>query len=242
MPLNFEQLGALLEARQILNEAGILESNESINEPDILHLWNILDSHLPAGSHPLIQLSQYSPALAVPFTEEEMACGGNQVNWKTTVHVIVEHPAGAVIEFPQTDLNSPFVNPTENIQYSLGDSHGGHANIMCRLLYDTEYQAPVSCYHLKTSCCCIKYCSFNHDSQAEFREHSDIPQSSLLPSSGRSDTAGEHGCPCPAEVEHGNHSNTPAHLGTFKEEEVFSQYFEEEPEGSGDFYEGFQDL
>ncbi|KAF8580241.1 hypothetical protein K439DRAFT_1357540 [Ramaria rubella] len=167
MPLNFEQLGALLEARQILDEAGILESNESVNdEPDILCLQNILDSHLPAGSHPLIQLSQYSPALAVLFTEEEIACGRNRVNQKTTVHAIIEHPAGAVVEFPQTgtqngeaiahcfciDLNSPFVNPMENIQYSLGDSHGGHANVMCHLLRDTESQEPVSCYQLKTSC------------------------------------------------------------------------------------------
>ncbi|KAF8575835.1 hypothetical protein K439DRAFT_1623295 [Ramaria rubella] len=141
MPLNVKQMGALLQARQILDDAGILEPTGSVSDnPKVTHLRNILDSHLPVISHPLVNLSKYSPALASPFSEQDIQASGNQVTHQQRAHAIVEHSAGAIVVFPQSgsypgetiahqfsvDINQYFVNPKENIQYSLGDSHGGN--------------------------------------------------------------------------------------------------------------------
>ncbi|KAF8587966.1 hypothetical protein K439DRAFT_1280687, partial [Ramaria rubella] len=105
----------------------------------LIRIQNILDSHLTPVSNPLIQNSQYTPSLAAPFTAKEISAGRNQMTQQGYVQGIIEHPAGAIIEFPQTgskdgkaiahrfsvDLKLVFINPKDNIQYSLGDNHGG---------------------------------------------------------------------------------------------------------------------
>ncbi|KAF8587723.1 hypothetical protein K439DRAFT_1614149 [Ramaria rubella] len=167
MPLTFNQLGALLKVREILHDAGILQSKGSLSDnSDSLQLHNVLNSHLPMVSHPLLEQCQYSPPMATPFTEEEIQNGQNRTTQQGYAHALVEHPAGAVIEYPQTgslageaiahrfavNLNQTFVNPKDNVQYSLGDSHGGHTNFTCHLLHDTGTQEAVPCYQLKISC------------------------------------------------------------------------------------------
>ncbi|KAG1765741.1 hypothetical protein EV702DRAFT_919554, partial [Suillus placidus] len=73
----------------------------------------------------------------------------------TTVNAIVEHPCGAIVEYPETgsvmgqavahifpisvNCNThEFDNPKASFQYSLGDGHGGRKNVLCHLLRDSK--------------------------------------------------------------------------------------------------------
>jgi hypothetical protein len=46
------------------------------------------------------------------------------------------------------------VHPKDNIQYALGDRHGGHANVKCYLLTSHTGESPVLSYQTKLSCMC----------------------------------------------------------------------------------------
>lgn len=115
---------------------------------------------------------------------------------------IVNHPPGAIVEYPQTGSfdgqavahvfpvdPTTFVNPKASFQYSLGDSHGGRPGVMCNLLRD-DAGNPVICNRLKTSCksntihhvvmpiislgCGLKVCSARlHDAQIPAHSYTD---------------------------------------------------------------------
>ncbi|KAF8591187.1 hypothetical protein K439DRAFT_1611498 [Ramaria rubella] len=250
MPLNVDQMGALLQARQIVDDAGILDLTGSVSDnPKVAHLRNILDSHLPAISHPLVDLSKYSPALASPFSEQDIQASGNRVTWQKRAHVIVMHPAGAVVGFPQSgsypretiahrfsvDINQYFVNPKENIQYLLGDGNGGHANVTCYLLCDSEIQKPVSCYQLKTTCWGIKHCSFNGETHLGKCLNITLAP---LPSSATSHASGEHGCLFEANTDTSGPSELETHTTTSEYEDMSREFFERDTQPSWDLYEG----
>ncbi|KAF8592569.1 hypothetical protein K439DRAFT_1324584 [Ramaria rubella] len=253
MPLSVAQLAALQQARKVLHDAGLLESNNAVSDNDqLIRIQNILDSHLTPVSNPLIQKSQYTPSLAALFTVEEISAGRNQTTRQGYVQGIIEHPAGAIVEFPQTgskdgkaiahhfsiDLKSFFVNPKDNIQYSLGDNHGSHANVTCHLLHDPETQSPVLCHQLKNSCRCIKHCSFNgHEglgltldvpqgSSPSDPATADAPQEVFLKTLTFYCALREHGCPFEAEVS--SCANKECSPRSHKDHETMGDYFEAE--------------
>ncbi|KAF9234897.1 hypothetical protein BU15DRAFT_52007 [Melanogaster broomeanus] len=109
---------------------------------------------------------RYEPPVAHKFTDNEINQRLNKVNRQTYVDAIIEHPPGAVVEYPQTgevtgasiahifnvDSDpSRFIHPKSNFQYSLGDGHGGRDNVVCRLL-TSKSGSSVLCYKLRTSC------------------------------------------------------------------------------------------
>jgi len=52
-----------------------------------------------AGAH-------YTPPPAWPFTVEDHMKGQHHVTHKTSAHAIVEHPIGAIVEYPQTGCHA----------------------------------------------------------------------------------------------------------------------------------------
>ncbi|KAG1788472.1 uncharacterized protein HD556DRAFT_1245206, partial [Suillus plorans] len=93
---------------------------------------------------------------------------------KSVAHAFVEHPLGAIVEYPQTgdapDQSIAHIfnidpttfhssqHPKANFQYSLGNVHGSRDVSKCLMLRDGQGQ-PVSCSNLKTSCKWLKICS-----------------------------------------------------------------------------------
>ncbi|KIK33430.1 hypothetical protein CY34DRAFT_99623 [Suillus luteus UH-Slu-Lm8-n1] len=118
--------------------------------------------------------ARYIPPPARPFTAEDLTQGRHRVTRKTSAHAIVEHPIGAIVEYPQTGHHvgesiahifhvdpssfTPSLHPKSSFQYSLGDGHGGQIIGQCLMLRDTSRQ-PVSCTKLRTSCKGLKICS-----------------------------------------------------------------------------------
>ncbi|KAF8584865.1 hypothetical protein K439DRAFT_1616360 [Ramaria rubella] len=117
---------------------------------------------------------------------------------------------------------SSFVNPKDNIQYSLGDVHGHQARCQNTKLVD--------CLQITLSCCCLKYCSFN------------VPKLTTLPQKSHHDSPGrevflktlafycvitKHGCPFS--------SRFPQNLDEESEEDL-------ESESDGDDYELLLDI
>ncbi|KAG2137941.1 hypothetical protein DEU56DRAFT_736613 [Suillus clintonianus] len=118
--------------------------------------------------------ARYIPPAAQLFTAEDRTQGRHRVTRKTSAHAIVEHPIGAIVEYPQTGhradesvahvfhvdpssfTSSP--HPKSSFQYSLGDGHGGRTIGQCLMLRDAEGR-PLSCTKLKTSCKGLKICS-----------------------------------------------------------------------------------
>ncbi|KAG1841105.1 hypothetical protein DFJ58DRAFT_732557 [Suillus subalutaceus] len=128
-----------------------------------------------AGTH-------YTPPPVRPFTAEDHMQGWHCVTHKTSAHAIVEHPIGAIVEYPQTgrhadesiahifhidpSMFTSTLHPKSSFQYSLGDGHGGQIIGKCLMLRDAGGQ-PVSCAKLRTSCKGLKICSgHQHDISA----------------------------------------------------------------------------
>jgi len=101
-----------------------------------------------AGAH-------YTPPPAQPFTVEDHMKEWHHVTCKTSAHAIVEHPIGAIVEYPQTGRHadesiahifhiepSTFtstLHPKSSFQYSLLDGglaalHHGHQEITSQVL------------------------------------------------------------------------------------------------------------
>src|SRR5882672_6906832 len=171
MPLSIEQLGALHQAREILYAAGLLQDVDlhTGSESALHQLQWILDMHLSPDPHPVIKASQYVAPLVTMYTPDEIAAGANHVTWKSYVHGLVEHPFGAIIEYPQTgsDMHEAISHrfcvkpaqdrdsisdPKDYIQYSLGAKKGCHKDVKCALLCDIETWEPVPCFQVKMSC------------------------------------------------------------------------------------------
>ncbi|KAG1825588.1 uncharacterized protein BJ212DRAFT_1474984 [Suillus subaureus] len=116
----------------------------------------------------------YNPPAAQPFIPDDWLHKCHHFTRKSTAHASIEHPLGAIVEYPQTgdapdqsiahifNINpSTFhssQHPKANFQYSLGDVHGGCDVSKCLMLRDGQGQ-PVSCSNLKTYCKGLKICS-----------------------------------------------------------------------------------
>lgn len=175
MNLSTSQLEAILEAKAILEKAGlsptaVLTPETSVNTPHHSSSSPYKLSSLDSPSRTyctaslLVQASRYDAPLAIPFSEEECRDECNRINRKTQLVALVEHPLGAIVEYPQTGSKAKesvghrftidpdnFVHPKGSFQYSLGDNHGGRSNVFCKLLVDDRGQL-VSCKNLQTSC------------------------------------------------------------------------------------------
>ncbi|KAF8580567.1 hypothetical protein K439DRAFT_1619680 [Ramaria rubella] len=205
MPFSIDQLGAL--AKEILEAAGLLGDSDISETSQFKDMINMLDTHLGSASHPSL-IFKTGPSTAVPFTSQHILSGANWVTRQSYVQTIIEHPIGMKMgkgiahHFLMNPKVSRFVNPKDNIQYSLGDVHGQRARVTCHLLWDLETQESVDCLQVKLSCRCIKYCLFN------------IPTLSVSPKTYFNDSSGhevflktlafycaiiKHGCPFSAQ-------------------------------------------
>ncbi|KAJ8591473.1 hypothetical protein M405DRAFT_735014, partial [Rhizopogon salebrosus TDB-379] len=124
---------------------------------------------VPPSSNPCptITGARYIPPPARPFTEDDRKWERHHITCKTSAHAVIEHPVGAIVEYPQTGqlatesvahifhVNpssfSHVLHPKSSFQYSLGDGHGGRMIGQCLMLRDAEGN-PVPCTNLKTSC------------------------------------------------------------------------------------------
>ena len=121
--------------------------------------------HTPSVSH--LPLLSYKPLPARHFTSEEIRDGRGRLTRQAYVHGLVEHPAGAIVEYPESgatqglgiahvfhvDLNSDhFTNPRSNSQYSLGEPQGAHHNVACHQLRDPETDKPILCLQRTSRC------------------------------------------------------------------------------------------
>ncbi|KIJ53274.1 hypothetical protein M422DRAFT_242411 [Sphaerobolus stellatus SS14] len=133
----------------------------------------ILTSFLP--------LLQYNPATPVWFTPGEIRSKKSQLTRQAYVHGWIEHPPEAIVEYLQSgeiegegiahffNVNlsgASFVNPKDNLQYSLGEPQGIHQHVQCRQLRDIETGEFMDCIQQKLSCHGIKTCSFNSSSRS----------------------------------------------------------------------------
>ncbi|KIJ16179.1 hypothetical protein PAXINDRAFT_11219 [Paxillus involutus ATCC 200175] len=154
-PFSNDQLAALRYAEAILSSAGLSPQALSHLSPGSTHS----STHsTPTAEHsvppsapntstpsPAILASRYEPPMARMFTDDKVNRGLNKVNHETRVDAIVEHPLGAIVEYPQTgevtgariahifnvDANpTRFTHPKSNFQYSLGDGHGGREDVV----------------------------------------------------------------------------------------------------------------
>lgn len=170
MTLSDTQLEAIEEAAKILAAAGLSFSDLSDSQPSNLGL-NVSHLHtfdeLQSSSPPSSTLSSvYEPPRARMFTLDELesrACG-SRLNRQASVNGIIDHALGSIVEYPETGAQhgeciahrfavdpKDFTNPKANMQYSLGDDHGGRKEAQCYLL-TSQNGEPVPCSHLRTSC------------------------------------------------------------------------------------------
>ncbi|KAJ8468567.1 hypothetical protein ONZ45_g17202 [Pleurotus djamor] len=179
MNLSTPQRHAIRHAQQILSRAGLSVPLEPLVLPALDSERALLSSAAVVPTVPTpsdlgaIHLSYNAPK-ARKFTQEEIDKQLNYVNRQTTLTAIVEHPVGAIVEYPQTGDGpeeiighlfhvEPFhPHPKGDFQYSLGGSHGGKPNVKCGLLRN-EDETPAFCTYLRTECRGIKVCSAGTD-------------------------------------------------------------------------------
>ncbi|KAG8927110.1 hypothetical protein FRC02_008453 [Tulasnella sp. 418] len=158
--------------------------------PNSRHTRNACHHHPPAlweKPYALLPHSplEYNPQKARHFTESEIANRMHHVNQKTKVACIIEHPLDAVVEYPETGSKTGesiahvfavdpdrFYNPKDNIQYSLGGTHGSSENVKCWIIPGCDVENPAVCYKLQTQCMGSKICSFNPQLGANELVHS----------------------------------------------------------------------
>lgn len=123
---------------------------------------------VPQEASNAVQGSRYIPPPARLYTPDEVTEGRNRINRLLTADAVVEHPAGAIVEYPQTgasdneriahvfaidmEPDTYFDSPQSSFQYSLGNAHGGRKGVNCHLLRDSDTGTPARCDHLHTSC------------------------------------------------------------------------------------------
>ena len=114
---------------------------------------------------PAILRASYIPPAATYFSEEELAAQCNKVTRKSLVSAVVDHPVGAVVEYPEAGRcagesvahrfmiePSDFIHPRDNIQYSMGDKHGGRNDVLCFLLRNSVTNEPLLCKKRTYAC------------------------------------------------------------------------------------------
>ena len=112
-----------------------------------------------------VQKASYTPLDATLFSEAQCATLCNRVTKRSFVSALVDHPEGAVVEYPEAAHEpgsaiahqfkidpSKFVHPRENIQFSLGDNHGGRNDVSCYLLKNSVTNKPISCKKRTYTC------------------------------------------------------------------------------------------
>ncbi|KAI0054384.1 hypothetical protein BV25DRAFT_1949705 [Artomyces pyxidatus] len=175
MSLSEQQRAAILRARIELQAAGIDVPASEPLEADIRPFLEVFKRAEASPSRPPPSTS-YRPPPAHVFTDTEIHDRQNRLNRETTVDGLVDHPLGALVEFPETGSSagkavahrfridpSAFQDPKDNIQYSLGDGHGGHKARQCYFLRSSSTGKPVPCKHLRTTCRSVKTCNFRPD-------------------------------------------------------------------------------
>ncbi|KAF8577156.1 hypothetical protein K439DRAFT_1622297 [Ramaria rubella] len=117
---------------------------------------------------------QYEAPKAIFLTKEQNMPQEFKLTRKSAVHAIIDHPVESIVEYPETGSlhgvaiahifaisPSQYIHPKDNLQYSLGDSKGGHKNIGCYLLKSRLCPGkPVPYYQTKVSCRSVKGCMF----------------------------------------------------------------------------------
>ena len=171
MNLSSDQRAALAQARALLEGVGLspdsdLESIVSPSRPSSrVSSRSSTPSHARYSSpSPAVSASRYLPPPARSFTQAEINQRLYKINSKLSVHRIVNHPPGAIVEYPQTGESEDvgiahifpinpdaFENPKSSFQYSLGDSHGGRSRVTCSLLTDDKGEQ-VLCTRTFLSC------------------------------------------------------------------------------------------
>ncbi|KAF4600363.1 hypothetical protein EYR38_004988 [Pleurotus pulmonarius] len=179
MDLSREQQQALYRAQEILRSAGLpAYQHPDLTQPEPANTLATLtapgldlsDVAGPLPSSTGLPILQYCAPLARQFTTAEIAQGLHRLNRQTELTGIVEHPHYAIVEYPQTGAHpgqaiahrftvhpQDGTHPKGDFQYSLGNSHGSHPNVRCKLLVNDDGK-PVICTHLRTSCRGLKYC------------------------------------------------------------------------------------
>ncbi|KAF8180705.1 hypothetical protein K438DRAFT_2021287 [Mycena galopus ATCC 62051] len=177
MPLTDIQLAAVYEAKKILEDAGLtttnqLPTNQNHNlDHDFLETTHIISQALSSSACTAVKGYRYLAPSSRPFTAEELRRGLDCINRQTYVHAIVEHPVGAIVEYPETGAvqdvaiahrfsidPTQFSHPKESFQYSLGDSRWGESDVFCGDLLMRRDGNPASCSHKRTSCKGLKCC------------------------------------------------------------------------------------
>ncbi|KZP27764.1 hypothetical protein FIBSPDRAFT_730391 [Athelia psychrophila] len=169
MSLSELQLTAIHEAKQILAAVGLSLSDPPCapdSDAEETYLPHNPDSENSVPPRALVLGSLYEPPAARRFTPPEILGKHNRLTQKTAVDALVDHPLGALVEYPETGsctgeriahrfaVNpADFLHPKADFQYSLGDKHGGHKDALCYLLRNGDGDL-VSCSHVSTSCKC----------------------------------------------------------------------------------------
>lgn len=126
---------AIHRAQQILSNAG-LDAGALIN--------NIV----PHNSAVSVQSNFEEKRIISP---EDILKGEGRVTRERTssVHAIIEHPADAIIEFPESGHNAGYAIA----HIFLGGNHGQRKNIKCYFLQRySKTNSPVTCTRVKTGC------------------------------------------------------------------------------------------
>ncbi|KAJ7219839.1 hypothetical protein C8J57DRAFT_1095131 [Mycena rebaudengoi] len=171
MPLSAVQPAAVIAARKLLDDVGLVNSGSN-EDSDFQELSRTISSTLPSIPSPSVLGYRYQAPSSRDFTLAEVAHGFNTITRQTSVHGIVEHPLHAIVEYPETGKShglaiahkfavDPACNfhPKLNIQYSLGDNHGGRPYVTCGPLLSGRDGKPASCNNLKIACIGLKVCS-----------------------------------------------------------------------------------
>ncbi|KAG1869710.1 hypothetical protein C8R48DRAFT_597246 [Suillus tomentosus] len=191
MDLSEHQRLAVQHAQSILSDAGLsvsdldyspTTSTRSLTPTTLNTSPAALSVALLPSTEPsqIVQASNYIPLPACQFTADEISQNAHHVNRQTTVDAIVEHPLGAIMEYPETGsvmgqaivhifsisanyITHEFDIPKASFQYLFGDGHGGWENILCHLLRDSTDGKPVKCNRISMFCKGLKACSSNTD-------------------------------------------------------------------------------
>ncbi|KAJ6477758.1 hypothetical protein C8R45DRAFT_1102039 [Mycena sanguinolenta] len=102
MPPSDMQLSAVLETKRILTNVGLTMAT-NVDDHDFQEIAHVLDG--PLSSPPAAFTSYgdpYCPPAARAFNAEEARCGLDCIDRQTYVHALVEHPTGAIVEYPET--------------------------------------------------------------------------------------------------------------------------------------------
>lgn len=148
------QRNAISRAQEVLRQAG-------------LQFTDILIDHSSTNnsSLPFKPLLHYVTPRPILFTQDELEDGKGRITVKSGINAIVDHPPGAIVEFPETGDSmdmaighrfricpEKFIHPKDNIQYSLGGTHGSHSDVRCFYLHDKDTSEAVACKRTKYNC------------------------------------------------------------------------------------------